>query len=168
MTPRRHVRLDGTVSVPLAPADAFELFTPSGERRWAQGWDPSFPAARADETAPGAVFQTEHSGALTWIVVACERPRSIIYANVSENDRAGLIAVSCEPGHHGTTIANVRYEMTALSDHGDARLQRFAADYQAYLAHWQSAIQQALSEDGRTQPAAPGRRTHSAGGSGSA
>ena len=159
MTSRTHVHLEGTVSVALPPADAFDLFTPSGERRWAQGWDPSFPAPRNDETSPGAVFQTEHSGPVTWIVVACEPPRSIMYASVSHNDRAGVIRVSCEGDHHGTTIANVTYEMTALSDKGDARLQQFAANYQRYLAHWESAIHEALSAGGGAR--APGRSAQS-------
>jgi hypothetical protein len=148
MTAHIHVHLEGSVSVGLPPADAFELFTPSGERRWAQGWDPSFPAAREEETSRGAVFQTEHSGPVTWIVAACEPPRSITYANVSHDDRAGLICVSCEADHRGATVAKVTYEMTALSDRGDARLQQFAANYELYLAHWETAIRDALSAAG--------------------
>ena len=55
MTGRNHrrIRLQGTFAVQVPPAEAIELFTPSGERRWAHGWDPSFPAAAADETDPG-------------------------------------------------------------------------------------------------------------------
>lgn len=149
MTVYTHVQLTGTVSIPLAPSDAFELFTPSGERRWATGWDPSFPAPGPDETAPGTVFQTGHSGQVTWVVVDCEPRHSITYANVSDNDRAGLIRVSCEPNHDGTTTADVAYDMTALSDEGDARLRQFAAHYHQFLAHWQSAIDDVLSAGGR-------------------
>jgi hypothetical protein len=145
MTPYTHVHLKGSVSIPLAPSDAFELFTPSGERRWATGWDPSFPVPPADETTPGTVFQTKHSGPVTWVVVDCEPHRSVTYASVSENDRAGLIRVSCEPYDDGTTTANVTYDMTALTDDGDARLHQFAAHYQEFLAHWQSAIDETLS-----------------------
>src|SRR5207302_5091768 len=118
MRARAHVHLEGTVAVPLSRVDAFELFTPTGERRWADGWDPSFPALCADETTPGTVFQTRKHLPVTWVVVACDRPCSITYANVSENDRAGLINVSCEPTDDGTTIATVSYDMTALSDEG--------------------------------------------------
>ena len=148
MTSFAQVHLEGTVSVPLTPSDAFELFTPSGERRWATGWAQSFPAPRPDETTPGTVFQTKHSGSVTWVVVDCQPHRSITYANVSENDRAGLIRVSCEADDDGTTTANVTYEMTALTDDGDARLHEFAAHYQRFLAHWQSAIEDALSANG--------------------
>jgi hypothetical protein len=148
MSRRAHVHLEGTVPVSLAQSDAFELFTPSGERRWADGWDPSFPASEPDETNPGTVFQTKRHRAVTWIVVACDRPRSITYSNVSENDRAGLVRVTCEPNRDGTTTARVIYDMTALSDAGDASLHEFAAHYEQYMKHWQDAIEGAVAASG--------------------
>src|SRR5262245_3621653 len=46
----------GTVRVELPPRRAIELFTPSGERTWVEGWDPVFPAGEGEgETAPGSV-----------------------------------------------------------------------------------------------------------------
>jgi hypothetical protein len=38
------VRLSGHIDVALPPPRAFTLFTPAGERAWAEGWDPQFPA----------------------------------------------------------------------------------------------------------------------------
>jgi len=149
MTPHAHVRLEGTVPVPLTQSDAFELFTPTGERRWAEGWDPSFPASGADETKPGTVFQTKRHHGVTWVLVACDRPHSITYSNVSENDRAGLIRVSCEPNGDGMTTARVVYDMTALSDEGDASLREFAAHYEHFMRDWQSAIARAVAPPGR-------------------
>ena len=145
MISRTHVRLEGTVSVPLPQADAFELFTPSGERRWATGWDPSFPAPHEDETCPGVVFVTAHRHPVTWVVVASDRPRSITYANVSDGDRAGLIRVVCEAEDFGRTTATVSYQMTALSDAGDAALHAFAEQYPQYMRHWQDAITACIS-----------------------
>ena len=145
MTRFTQVYLEGTVAVPLAPADAFELFTPSGERRWAPGWDPTFPASDDDETRPGTVFRTAARRRVTWVVVACERPHSITYANVSDNDRAGLVQVRLQPDLSGATTATVGYVMTALSDEGDAALHEFAAQYQQYMSQWQDAIAAAVS-----------------------
>ncbi len=62
------------------------------------------------------------------------------YANVCEGDRAGIVRVWCEPAPDGTTIAAVTCAMTAPSDEGAARLDRFAADYPQLLAHWEWAI----------------------------
>ena len=139
------VHLEGSVAVPLAPSDAFELFTPSGERRWAAGWDPTFPASGDDETSPGTVFRTAHRNRVTWVVVGCERPHSITYANVSEDDRAGLVGVRLESNLSDATTATVSYDMTALSHEGEAALREFAAQYQQYISHWQDAIAAAVS-----------------------
>lgn len=73
--------------MPLPPAEAIELFTPSGERRWAHGWDPSFPSPAADETEPGTVFETRGHGPLTWVVIERESGHSMKYAVVAPNPR---------------------------------------------------------------------------------
>jgi hypothetical protein len=151
LTRYARVCLEGTVAVPLAQSEAFELFTPSGERRWVEGWDPSFPALERDETKSGTVFQTTHHHLVTWVVVACDRPRSITYANVSGNNRAGLVRVDCEPSQ-GRTTAKVSYDMTALSDDGDAALHEFAAKYQQYMRQWQDAIAAAVATSGGGHP----------------
>jgi hypothetical protein len=46
MNGHKRVRLTGTIGVPLPPTEAFALFTPTGERAWAEGWDPRFPLGR--------------------------------------------------------------------------------------------------------------------------
>lgn len=140
----RRVRLRGTVEVQLPPAEAFELFTPSGERRWAHGWDPRFPSPPEDETEPGTVFETDSHGPLTWVVTTREPQRSISYAVVAPGIRAGTVAVECAP--HGATATNatVTYDMTALSEAGERWLTDFAAGYDSYMEHWAHAIESAV------------------------
>ena len=125
-------------------AQAIELFTPSGERRWAHGWDPSFPAPAADETEPGTVFETAADGSLTWVVVARESGRSIKYAVVAPGIRAGTIEVACTDDGSGAATATVTYDMTALSADGERWLAEFAAGYDGYLDHWCHAIAAAI------------------------
>ena len=146
MTGRRHrrIRMHGTVPLQVPPAEAIELFTPSGERRWADGWDPSFPAAAADETEPGTVFETRGHGPLTWVVIGRESGRSMRYAVVAPGIRAGTIEVVCADDGSGTTIATVTYDMTALSADGERWLAEFAAEYDGYLDHWRRAITTAV------------------------
>lgn len=52
------VVLTGSFTVPLGAEAAYRLFTPEGERAWADGWSPAYPleGAYADDTAPGTVF----------------------------------------------------------------------------------------------------------------
>ncbi len=129
----------------LAPTEAIELFTPSGERRWARGWDPIFPARTVDETELGTVFETDAHGLVTWVVVGRETGRSLTYAIVAHGNRAGTIEVVCADDGTGATVATVTYDMTALSATGEQWLAKFAAGYDAYLDHWSHAIATALT-----------------------
>ena len=145
------VHLTGTVEVALPPQDAFALFTPSGERRWARGWDPRFPSPVADETAPGTVFHIAHAGRLAiWTVVRRDLGASIEYSTTTPDERAGLITVTLAPSPTGTT-ATVTYVLTSLTPEANAELDGFAADYPGFLAHWQHAIARAIS-DGSASP----------------
>ncbi len=140
MVPREHVRLTGTIEVSLPPEQAFHLFTPSGERAWAEGWDPQFPAPVADETEPGTVFTTDHGDQRTiWTVVRREGHTSIAYSRTTPGDRAGLVTVTLQPSAGGSTVT-VGYALTALVPEADHALQQFAHHYPAFLAEWRDSI----------------------------
>lgn len=145
MTGCTRVRLTGQIGVALPPPRAFTLFTPSGERAWAQGWDPRFPAPAAGDADPGVVFVTGHGGHLTtWIVIGCEPPSAIRYAEVTAGQRAGIVSVGCRPSGAGTSVT-VGYDLTALTPEANAGLDRFAAGYPDFLAHWEQAIARAIT-----------------------
>src|ERR671913_2195623 len=121
MPPCRRVRLTGTIRVPLPPKDAIALFTPTGERAWAPGWNPQFPSPVTDDTEPGTVFQTDHaSRRSTWKVTRHDPATTIQYATTTPGDRAGLVTVACAPGQDHTTIATVKLR----PDRADAPGQR--------------------------------------------
>lgn len=143
------VRVTGIVGIALPPERAFMLFTPSGERTWARGWNPRFPSPGADETEPGTVFQTEHGGRESvWIVARCERDRSITYVTMTPGERCGLVTVTCEPSTNGTKAA-VSYDLTALSPEAEAELGRFATSYPLFLGDWESSIARAMNAERR-------------------
>jgi hypothetical protein len=149
VTPCKRVRLTGTIPVPLPPKDAFTLFTPTGERAWAQGWEPHFPGPAADDTEPGTVFQTDHAGRRsTWTVARREVATTIAYVTSTPGERAGLVTVTCAPGQDDTTLATVSYDLTALVPEANAELDRFAAHYPHFLQQWQQAIAQAVTASG--------------------
>ena len=128
----------GTFEVKAPTREAFEFFTPSGERRWAPGWDPRFPAPPADETAPGTVFTTLHSGQETiWVVTAREPGHRISYARVTPNERAGTIEVRCVDVGDDTTRVEVTADLTPLDG-------TEVESYAQYLATWERLIAAAL------------------------
>jgi hypothetical protein len=129
----------GRISVPLAPHQAIELFTPEGERRWAgPEWDPAYPAGEDD-----TVFVTEAHGHETVWLPAERSPLVRRYSRVTTGVDAGTVTVRCHPDGDGTS-AEVTYDLTALTPQGDQRLHHFAADYDAFLAGWERAIAAAL------------------------
>ncbi len=147
------VRCSGTVRLPPGIAAPLALFTPEGERAWAAGWDPSYPARTGaeDDSEPGTVFQTRHGPhAGTWIVASREPGRSIRYTRVIADQDAGTVTVTLDgSGPVSGTQLTVSYDLTALSGPGAAQLARFAAGYPQFLAHWEQEIARARAEGGR-------------------
>ena len=123
----------GRVHTGLPPEEAFVLFTPRGEERWAEGWHPRFPAGSVeDDTEPGTVFETHGT---YWVVLERDPGRRIAYARVTPGDRAGRVIVTLDADG-----AEVTYDLTALTEASAERLQAFADDYPAFLQSWEQAI----------------------------
>ncbi|MGN6169598.1 MAG: SRPBCC family protein [Solirubrobacteraceae bacterium] len=139
-------RLSARIRVALAPDDAFQLFTPSGEREWAHGWHPRFPAPTSDDSEPGTVFETDtHGGQATWLVTERVRGERIAYVQVIPGERAGRITVTLE-ATEGESEVEVTYEMTPLSPAGAHSMKQFADGYGEYLRSWQDAIAECLEQ----------------------
>jgi hypothetical protein len=142
------VRLTGRIGVALPPEEAFLLFTPRGERAWAPGWEPHFPAPTPDDGAPGTVFETHghgHGHTTTWLVLTRHPGRLISYARVTPHDRAGTVTVTVEDTG-GRSDVEVTYELTALTPAAAPGLDAFARGYPAYLRSWQDAIDAHLAQ----------------------
>ena len=145
MTSRR--QLTDRIRVALPPDEAFVLFTPRGERAWAAGWEPRFPADTTDDSAPGTVFETTaHGHTTTWIVRERRAGRHISYARVVPQVNAGTVDVTLEPADAGSEVT-VTYDLTALSEAGEQQLEMFATGYAGYLRSWQDDIAAALGAD---------------------
>jgi hypothetical protein len=139
-------RLSDRIHVALPASEAFQLFTPRGEREWAQGWDPTFPAPTADDSEPGTVFETDaHGHRGTWLVTDRVWGRRIAYAQVIPGERAGSVTVTLD-GTEGGSEVEVVYELTPLSEAGAHNLQQFAHRYRDYLRSWQDAIAACLEK----------------------
>ncbi len=144
--PTHHVVLVGTVRVNLPATEAFHLFTPLGEKAWADGWDPMFPApVEGDGSRRGTVFEAAHSGDRSvWVSCRCEPPQVVQYARLIPGKNAGTVTVTLTTEPEGS-VATVEYDLTALSDAAAGDLARFAAHYREFLAGWEVAIDKACS-----------------------
>ncbi|GHS87424.1 hypothetical protein AGMMS50218_09260 [Actinomycetota bacterium] len=141
MSSRHHRTLVDSFELGIPPQDAFGLFTARGERAWAPGWDPQFPADTPDDGLVGTVFVTEgDAGRSTWVVVDSERGSRIRYARVAGARTAGTVDVRLAATRAGTQVT-VGYDLTSLELAADADLDDFAAGYGAYVASWRDAIE---------------------------
>ncbi len=139
-------RLSGRIQISLSAQEAFQLFTPRGEREWAPGWDPTFPTPSSDDSEPGTVFETEaHGHRGTWLVTDRVPGRQIAYAQVIPGQRAGRVTVTLDATERGSEV-EVVYELTALSEPGAHHLKQFAEGYTEYLESWQDAIAACLEK----------------------
>jgi hypothetical protein len=141
----RH-RLSDRIHVALPVEEAFRLFTPDGEREWAQGWDPTFPAPTLDDSEPGTVFEIDaHGRRGTWLVIDRVWGKRLAYAHVVPHERAGTVTVTLEATERGSAV-EVVYELTPLSATGAHHLKQFADGYGDYLRSWQDAIAASLEK----------------------
>jgi hypothetical protein len=142
----RHVVCRGIVRVALPPERALQYFTPEGERAWAPGWHPAYPAAPEDDTALGTVFVTHGHGHDTVWVVVDRSERSMRYARVSPDVQAGTVNVQCLADGQATR-AEITYDLAALRPAARAGRQRFADGSDKFLKEWERLIATALERE---------------------
>jgi hypothetical protein len=140
-----------TISVPLPADEAMLLFTAQGERDWVEGWDPEFPAGEPTEEGEGTVFVTTAHGRCTYWVVAAHAAGSVRYARTTPGFVAGTVEVRRRHSDAQSTQVDVTYDLSALTPHGAAELDAFAAGYKQEIRAWEVAIETALADDSATR-----------------
>jgi hypothetical protein len=129
------------VALPLA--EAFELFTPEGERAWAQGWDPRYMYPADGRTEQGMVFVTTHNGETTiWTMVRHDRPGGIVeYLRTTPGSRVASVLVQCTATDAARTRVTVVYRFTGLSEAGNEYVRSMdEAHYRVFIDGWGTAI----------------------------
>jgi hypothetical protein len=131
----------GQFVVARPAAQAIDLFTPEGERVWAPGWDPTYPAGRPSED-PGTVFVTDSGGIeTTWVVMEVDRQRATAaYVRTTPGRHAGIVRVACVDAEDGHCTATVTYDMTLLGDDASALDAYAERNFERMMQEWSSAI----------------------------
>ena len=136
----------GQFELPIPAAEAIGFFTPEGERRWAPGWDPTYPAGEVSE-APGTVFITSHGDQHTiWTIHRIDRDGfSAVYTRHSVGKWAGTVSVRCEDTGPAECTVTVEYDTTVLPGGDSSILHRYDDEsYKAMMEHWSEAVHKAL------------------------
>ena len=143
-----HVVKSHTIEIEARPEVVFPLFSPMGEKKWVEGWNPVMHYPRSGEAMEGAVFATRPEGEAEtiWAIVKYEPATwRVEYLRVTPSSRVAVVEVRCEEADGGKTRARVTYTFTALSEEGNRYISDFTDDrYREYIESWQQAIHRFL------------------------
>jgi hypothetical protein len=124
--------------------EAFALFTPEGERAWAQGWEPLYLFPRDGRAEAGMVFTTAHGGEETiWTMTRHEPAAGIVeYVRTTPGNRTATVLVQCAPRGEAGTRVTVIYAITGLGEAGNRYVREMdEARYRDFIDGWKKAIE---------------------------
>jgi hypothetical protein len=135
----------GGFELPCPALKALPFFTPEGERRWVDGWDPRavFPEGEAVVFTQGAVFRIERGGEReVWTIVRADSAAGLAdYVQVVEGSRLTRIRVEVASLGPARCRVSVRYTLTALSEAGGAFLDGLSEQaYAARMSDWERRV----------------------------
>jgi hypothetical protein len=127
----------------------FPLFTALGEKKWAEGWNPTLIFPTSGVMDEGLIFQTpDHvhgTPPLTWVVGKFDKSRHQITYIITSAIRVGVISVTCMGSSNGNTTAEIKYALTGLSAEGNQISQHLIAKlFINQLKDWETAINNCL------------------------
>jgi len=143
-----HVERSSAFVLALPVGRAFELFTPEGEKSWAQGWEPDYLHPPDGKLAEGMVFRTGIGGEETlWVVARCDRAAAEVeYVRATPGSRVATVTVRCAPLDSARTRVAVRYAFTGLSEAGNEWIRAMDEPrYAAFIDSWRAAIEAMLA-----------------------
>ena len=145
----------GHVTLEAPPEKTFPLFTPEGERAWAEGWDPEVLFPADGQIREGLVFRTPDHGGTVWVLMKYDQASfTIAYSATAAGALVREIEVHCRPAAGNRTEVLVTDTYVGLSEHGNMFVgQLDEASYSKKMAHWQEVINRAL----KGQPPSPQR-----------
>lgn len=140
--------VSGQFDVPIPADEAIGLFTPEGERAWAAGWNPAYPAGEASESN-GTVFTTEAGGVETiWVVHRINRRGYVAtYSRVTPGHHAGTVKVQCvDQDDDDGCVVTVTYDMTLLPGGDPTDLDAYDdPSFAAMMQDWARRLTESLS-----------------------
>lgn len=139
----QHVVRRHAITIAKPVSEAITLFTPQGERAWAEGWDPAWHWPADGETRAGMVFTTEHGGEHTiWTLTRHEPEAGLVeYVRTTPGSRVGVVRVRCTPAGERATRVEVTYVLTALAPEGREKIAALdEAAFAGFIESWGEAI----------------------------
>ena len=142
------VEVSGGFTVAAPVEEAFELFSPEGEKLWVPGWAPELLHPPRREWQAGLIFRTqEELGEAIWVVTTLDRARhEVEYYRVEAGRYVARVRVRCQVRGPEQTEATVTYTFVGLSEAGNRDIAVMSeAAYERKMKRWQGWISTYLS-----------------------
>jgi hypothetical protein len=142
-----HAVRSATFTLELPRERAFPYFTPEGERAWAPGWEPRYLHPADGRAAEGMVFTTSLSEETIWMMLRYQPAEGRVeYLRLTPGSRLGIVRVDCTSLSATRTRVNVSYELTALTEAGNATIRALDdSAFANFISGWPEAINRAIT-----------------------
>ena len=144
----RSIELSGAFIVAAPPDDAFELFSPLGERLWVPDWNPELLYPPGVSWERGLIFRTiEEPGEAVWFVTALDRRRhEVEYHRVESGRYVARVSVNCQVSAGLQTEVRVTYLFVGLSEAGNEDIAAMSSEsFDEKMRRWQDWIHRHFS-----------------------
>lgn len=135
------------------PGIVFPLLCPVREAEWVPGWKYRMIFSNSGVAELGCVFATpnESGGETIWIVTRYDPPEfAIEFAWTWPEMIATRLEIQLADGEDGTTLTEIRYTYTALTQAGEAELSKYDDSwFERRMKVWEDSINGYLLESRR-------------------
>ena len=132
------IKLEGDIS------RVFPLFTPLGEREWAEGWDPTVVWPADESVQERMVFTVRHGDGpeTMWLVSKHDEQFGLIEYTVYESESVHWILLRCSAAENGkSTNAEITYTYVGTNEDAcQKNVQQLASMYKHNLKDWEYVI----------------------------
>ena len=146
----KRVMREHVATIPAPPERVFPLLCPVREAEWVPDWQFRLIYSRSGVAEEGCVFTTPNDAGpdSTWVVTDYQPPRRIDFVWIEPGQVAARLRFELELAG-GKTNLHARYQYTALSEAGDAEVERFTESWFRHkMEHFVAALNHYL-ETGR-------------------
>jgi len=138
----RSVELHGGFMVNGPVGEAFELFSPLGEKLWVPGWAPELLHPPGATWERGLIFRTrEERGDAIWVVTGLDRVNHTAeYYRVEPGRYVVRVGVHCSALAEQTEV-RIAYAFVGLSEDGNAEIALMTREsYDGKMNRWKGWI----------------------------
>ncbi len=148
IVPPNSVSRNYTQSICRPPNEVFPMLCPVREAEWVNGWEPRVVVTESGLAEPGCIFVTPGLPQdAVWIMTRYDTESYLMeITKVIPGVVVGMIHVQLKSDGDASTLADITYTYTAISDYGDRMLEEFSVEhFAAFMETWENELNHFLT-----------------------